>query len=67
MRNSVPFWLVAMIGAGIIFIESRFLVVPLAAAAGFEVTADGMPTMAYLGRKERVTSCRVCSCSCSSR
>ncbi len=50
-RNSVLFWLVAMIGAGIIFIGSRFLVVPLAAAAGFGVPADGMPTMAYLWAK----------------
>jgi hypothetical protein len=50
-RNSVLFWLVAVIGVGIIFVGTRFLVAPLVAAAGFGVPADGMPTMAYLWAK----------------
>jgi hypothetical protein len=44
-------WLVALIGVGIIFIGIRFLVAPLAAATGFGVPADGMPTFAYLAAK----------------
>jgi len=50
-RNSVLFWLVVLIAAGIIFIGARFLVAPAAGAAGFGVPADGMPTMAYLWAK----------------
>lgn len=50
-RNSALFWLVVVIGAGIVFIGVRFLVDPSAGAAGFGVPADGMPTMAYLWAK----------------
>jgi hypothetical protein len=44
--NSVLFWLVALIAAGIIFIGARFLFAPLAAAEGFGVPATGTHTFA---------------------
>jgi hypothetical protein len=50
-RNSVLYWLVALIAAGIIFIGARFLIVPLSAAKAFGVPADGTPTLAYLWTK----------------
>ena len=50
-RNSVLFWLVFLIGAGIIFIGMRFLVAPLYGAAAFGVPAEGSPTMAFLWAK----------------
>lgn len=50
-RNSVLYWLVALIGVGIIFVGARFLVAPSAGAAGFGVPDDGIPTMAYLWAK----------------
>lgn len=49
--NTVLFWLVALIAAGIIFIGARFLVAPLAAAEGFGVPATGTHTFAYLWAK----------------
>ena len=50
-RNSVLYWLVALVAIGIIIIGARFLVAPLAAAEGFGVPADGPRTIAYLWAK----------------
>ena len=47
-KNSVLFWLVALIAIGIIFIGVRFLVAPLTAAEAFGVPADAARTVAYL-------------------
>jgi hypothetical protein len=50
-RNSILFWLVALIAVGIIFIGARFLVAPLAEAEGCGVPADRTRTLAYLWAK----------------
>ena len=50
-KGSILFWLVLLIGAGIVFIGARFLVAPSAGAAGFGVPADVMSTRAYLWAK----------------
>ena len=50
-RNSVLFWLVALIAVGIIFIGARFLIAPVAAAEAFGVPADEPRTLAYLWAK----------------
>src|SRR5262249_33240800 len=49
--NSILFWLVALIAVGIIFIGTRFLVLPLPAAEAFGVPAEGTRTLAYLWAK----------------
>ncbi len=49
--NSVLFWLVALLAAGIIFIGVRFLISPAAGAEGFGVPVSGDGSSAYLWAK----------------
>ena len=49
--NSILFWLVVLIAAGIIFIGVRFIVAPLVGANGFGVPAAENQTVAYLWAK----------------
>ena len=46
--NSILFWLVVLIAAGIIFIGVRFIVAPLVGATGFGVPSTENQTVAYL-------------------
>lgn len=50
-HRTVSWWLIVLIAAGIIFIGTRFLVVPWTAAAAFGVPADGEAPVAYLWAK----------------
>lgn len=49
--DSVLFWLVALLGIGIIFIGARFIVAPLAAARDFGVPATQTEKPTYLWAK----------------
>ena len=49
--NTVLFWLVALIAAGIIFIGVRFIVAPHVGATGFGVPVPENQTLAYLWAK----------------
>jgi len=49
--NSILFWLVVLIAAGIIFIGVRFIVAPLVGATGFGVPSAENQTFAYLWAK----------------
>ena len=49
--NSILFWLVALIAAGIIFIGVRFIFSPLLGATGFGVPVAESQTFAYLWAK----------------
>lgn len=49
--NSILFWLVVLIAAGIIFIGVRFIVAPLVGATGFGVPAAENQTFVYLWAK----------------
>jgi hypothetical protein len=49
--NSILFWLIALIAAGIIFIGARFIVAPFPAARDFGVPASETATSTYLWTK----------------
>ena len=49
--NSILFWLIALIAAGIIFIGARFIVAPLPAARDFGVPASEIDNSTYLWTK----------------
>ena len=49
--NSILFWLVALIAAGIIFVGVRFIVAPLVGATGFGVPVAESQTFTYLWAK----------------
>ena len=49
--NTILFWLVALLAAGIIFIGVRFIVAPLVGASGFGVPVAENQTFTYLWAK----------------